>query len=196
MTNAMVQITKETVKLFERKKEKKRAGFPFFYHMRFKYEVTNQIETRKMERGIAVKPLVLVTARSMYMMGDELGRANCIDRLLGSPGLSTAMFTWIGNADFWSCHADFTPKKSGAKKCNFEFLGYLGEIKSDLTKNAWTCMYFHCVRVRASNILRPNLQWFTRYDSRKLCPLFCLAELVPGRIREAFLAEHRCSRIC
>ena len=39
-------------------------------------------------------------------MGDELGSANDIDRLLVSSGLSTPILTLIGNDDFWSCHTD------------------------------------------------------------------------------------------
>ena len=45
-------------------------------------------------------------------MGDELGSAADIDRLLVSSGLSTPIFAFIGNDDFWSCHTYFKPKMS------------------------------------------------------------------------------------
>ena len=54
------------------------------------------------------------------LMGDELGSATDIDRLLASSGLSTPIFALIGNDDFWSCHTDFRPKMS-PKIGNFEF---------------------------------------------------------------------------
>ena len=41
------------------------------------------------------------------VMGDELGSATDIDRLLVSSGLSTPYFTLIGKDDFWSCHTRF-----------------------------------------------------------------------------------------
>ena len=57
-------------------------------------------------------------------MGDELGNAADIDRLLVASGLqlSTPIFTLIGNDDFWSCRTDLRPKIS-PKIDNFEFSG-------------------------------------------------------------------------
>ena len=46
------------------------------------------------------------------MIGDELGNATDIDRLLVYSRLSTPIFTLIVNDDFWGCHADFRPKMS------------------------------------------------------------------------------------
>ena len=43
-------------------------------------------------------------------MGDELGSATDIDRLLVSSGLFTPHATLIGNDYFWSCRAEFMPK--------------------------------------------------------------------------------------
>ena len=43
-------------------------------------------------------------------MGDELGCATDIGRLLVYSGLSTQFFTLIGNDNFWICHRDFMPK--------------------------------------------------------------------------------------
>ena len=40
------------------------------------------------------------------VVGDDLGSTTDIDRLLVSSGLSTPIFTLIGNNDFWSCHTD------------------------------------------------------------------------------------------
>ena len=47
---------------------------------------------------------------SYLFLGDKLGRATDIDRLLASSRLSTPFFTLIGNGYFWSCHKDFMPK--------------------------------------------------------------------------------------
>ena len=71
-------------------------------------------------------------------MGDELGSATDIDRLLVSSELSTAIFDLIGNDDFWSCHRDFRPKMS-PKYGNLSFVGYLGEIESDF-QTVWACI--------------------------------------------------------
>ena len=49
-----------------------------------------------------------------------MGSATDIGSLLAPSGLSTPIFTLIGNDDFWSCHADFRPKTS-PKNGNFEF---------------------------------------------------------------------------
>ena len=67
-------------------------------------------------------PIVLVTTCSMYrnrfgggaylLMGDELGSATDIDRLLAFSGQSTPNFTLIRNDDFFSCHTDVRPKMS------------------------------------------------------------------------------------
>lgn len=62
-------------------------------------------------------------------MGDALGSATGIDRLLGPPALSTPNFTLITNDDFWSRHMDLMCKLS--KVGAFIFHGYLGEIESD-----------------------------------------------------------------
>ena len=70
-------------------------------------------------------------------MGEELGSTIDIDRPLVSSGLSTPIFTLIGNKDFWSCHTDFRPEMS-PKIGIFSFLGYLGKIESDC-QNVWTC---------------------------------------------------------
>ena len=43
---------------------------------------------------------------SYLVMGDEMGSATDIDRLLVSSGLYIPIFTLIGNDDFQSCHTD------------------------------------------------------------------------------------------
>ena len=72
-------------------------------------------------------------------MGDELGRATVIDRLLVSSGLFTPIFTLTGNDDVGAvirnlCHNVGTmwhfPRN----------LGYIGEIEPD-SQNVWTCVY-------------------------------------------------------
>ena len=46
--------------------KKERGRVSVCLRMRFKYEVNFQIETPKIERGIAVRPLVFITTCSMY----------------------------------------------------------------------------------------------------------------------------------
>ena len=58
-------------------------------------------------------------------MGDELGNATYIVRLLASSALSTPIFTLIGNDYFGSCHTNLLASKSRGKKnlkyVHFEF---------------------------------------------------------------------------
>ena len=75
------------------------------------------------------------------MTSDESGSRTDIDRLLVSSGLSTTIFTLIGNADFWSCHADLRPQ-TPPKIGHLSFVGYLGEIVSD-SQTVWTTG-MHC----------------------------------------------------
>ena len=81
---------------------------------RFKTGLKIQIETRKIERGIAGMPLVLLW--SYLMMGDDWGSATDSDRLLASSGRSTPFF----KDDFRSRHTDLRPKRS-PKNDHFEF---------------------------------------------------------------------------
>ena len=69
-------------------------------------------------------------------MGDQLGSSTDIDRLLVSSGLSTPIFTLIGNDDFWSCHRDFTSNFSAKNGTFFSYFGRLGVIES--SQNVWT----------------------------------------------------------
>ena len=97
-------------------------------HMRFKYEVKLSDRNCKIERGIAVMLLALITTCLMYrnrlvaivLMVDESGSATDIDCLLVSSGLSAPIFTLIGNDDFWSSHTDFRQQMS-PKNGNLEF---------------------------------------------------------------------------
>ena len=85
--------------------EKSGAGFPCVCTCGSNTRSKSQIETSKIEMGIAAMPLLLITCE-MYitLMGDEFGRATDIDRLLAFSELSTPNLTVIGNNDFWSCH--------------------------------------------------------------------------------------------
>ena len=67
---------------------------------------------------------------SYLVMGDELGSATGIDRLLVSSGPSTTIFTLIGNDEFWSSHTDFVGQQCRQKMAILSFLGYLGEFES------------------------------------------------------------------
>ena len=71
------------------------------------------------------------------LMSGELGSATDIDRHFVSSGLSIPIFILIGNDDFWSCQTDIMANRRQKliPLCN-EFLGYLGEIKSD-SRNVW-----------------------------------------------------------
>ena len=92
---------------------KKGAGFPLVSTYGSSTRLKIQIGTRKIERGIAllIMPLVLITTCLMYgnrfwvtsLDGWRTGyycSATDIDRLLVSSGLSTPLFTLIGNNDF------------------------------------------------------------------------------------------------
>ena len=48
-------------------------------------------------------------------MGDELGRATDIDRLLVFSGQPARIFTPIGTEDFWSCHNGLQAKNVAKK---------------------------------------------------------------------------------
>ena len=71
-------------------------------------------------------------------MGDELGSATGIDRLLGSSGLSTPIFALIVNDDFGAV-IQILDQKCRQKMVISSFLGYLGEIESD-SQTVWTCI--------------------------------------------------------
>ena len=70
-------------------------------------------------------------------MGDELGGATVVDRLRVCSGLSTPIFSLIGDDFFSNCHTDFRPKMSRKNGFFFSFFGYLGEIESD-SQTVWT----------------------------------------------------------
>ena len=107
--------TRATTSCLEKKEG---AGVPFVCACGwFKHEVEIlRSKLAKIERGIAVMPLGLITTCSIYsnrffvvirsylLMGDELGNETDIDRLLMSSGWSTPSFTLMD--DFWSCHTD------------------------------------------------------------------------------------------
>ena len=79
----------------------------------------------------------------------ELGSATDIYRLLVSSGLSTPIFTLIGNDDSWSCKTDvFVGQKCLQKLITLSSLGYLGEFESD-SPTVWTAYY-----VLGTNALR------------------------------------------
>ena len=71
-------------------------------------------------------------------MGDELGSATDIDRLVVSSGLSrTTIFTLIGNDDFLELSWEMLGQKCRQKVAILSFLGYLDEIESD-SQTVWT----------------------------------------------------------
>ena len=82
-------------------------------------------------------------------MGDELGSATDIDRLLVLSGLSTPNFTFMGNDEFWTCYSDFMlkcPQKNGT----LEFSWISRRDRVGFSK----CLALHvhyCARVSASN---------------------------------------------
>ena len=126
-------------------------------HMRFKYEVKLSDRNCKIERGIAVMLLALITTCLMYrnrlvaivLMVDESGSATDIDCLLVSSGLSAPIFTLIGNDDFWSSHTDFRQQMS-PKNGNLEF----SEIFRRDRVGFSNCLDLHmhyCATVNASN---------------------------------------------
>ena len=132
----------------------------------------------KIERGIAVVSLVLISNGLMYRdrhglhrsMGDELGIVTDSDCLLVSSGLSTPIFTLLGKDDFWICHKDFRPKTS-PKLVNLSFLRCLGEIESNFvwvyifTSIVMFCHFF--VRVRTYLFVRALLVKTLRRSTRE-----------------------------
>ena len=125
-----------------------------------------QVETRKIERRIAVLPLlcssllvycIWIVLGPYLLRGDEMGSATDIDRLIvSSSGLYTNFhLTWSGTTDFWSCHTDFKPKmpsKVGSFVRNFE----LSWISRRYRVGFPNCLDLHictkyCATVSASN---------------------------------------------
>ena len=93
-------------------------------------------------------------------MGDKLGNATYIDRLLMSQALSAPNFSLIGNGDYFSCHVKLA-SKSG-KKSEFWYFWvfadiYLGEIESVFLK-VKKCSYkfFFCISNNTSGSSLPN----------------------------------------
>ena len=72
-------------------------------------------------------------------MGDELGSATGIDRLLVSSGLSTPIFTLIKNDDFGAV-MQILGQNCRQKLVIFSFFGYLGEIVSDFPNCVDLCI--------------------------------------------------------
>ena len=96
-------------------------------------------------------------------MGDELGNATDIDRLLVSRGRSTQKFTLIGNEDFWSSHADVR------RKCHQEMdilslVGCFDEIEPD-SKNVCGLPYpLRLCQGQCFQVSSPSSKWLTRYN--------------------------------
>ena len=111
MTHIIIRKIMQAITCLEKKEG---AGFPFVCRCGSNKRMEFQTETRKIERGIAVVLLVLITTCLTYknrfvlwsylMAGDKLGSATGIDRLLASSGLPTPIWNLIGNDNFWSCH--------------------------------------------------------------------------------------------
>ena len=160
------------------------------------------IEIRKIERGTAVMPLQLFSSlllylfnvyhgRSYLLIGDELGSATDIGRLLeSSASKATPTFPLTGNDDFWSCHTyilHILGQKCRQKLVLSSLRGYLGENESDSPN----CLDLHtsnycCATVSVSQFRNPNLQWLTRFDFNTFTlSAFWLAQLV-SHIRFCF----------
>ena len=128
--------------------------------MGFEYEVENskiQIETRQIERGIAVMPLVLITTCLMYrnrflVTSLDGWRARQCNRYRSSPWVFRTVYTnfrldrerW-----FWSCHTDIRPKMS-PKNGNFEF-SWISRRDRVGFPNCLDLHMFYCETVSASN---------------------------------------------
>ena len=85
MTDSTIRNNTRATITCLKKKRKKGAGFPFVCTCGSSTRLKFQIEARKIEWGIAVMPLVLITTchnaqRSFFwsylLMGDELGQRN------------------------------------------------------------------------------------------------------------------------
>ena len=71
-------------------------------------------------------------------MGDELGIATDIDRLLVCSGLVYTIFHVDRERGFLGVVTQILGKKCRQKSVILSFLGYLGEIESDSQKTVWT----------------------------------------------------------
>ena len=159
MTDTTIRKNTKAAIICLKKEKEKMASFPFVCICGSNTRLKFQIETRKIERGIAVITLILIKCigivlRSHPLMGDELGSAVDIDYLLVSSGLSTPIFTLIGNDDFWSCNTDLRPKMS-PKIGNFEF--------SWIPKQFGPAYALLC-HGQCFQFSSPSLQWLTSCD--------------------------------
>ena len=113
---------------------------------------------------------------SDLVMGHELGSATDIDRLLVSSGLSTPIFSLIGNDDFWSCHTDCRPKLLPKKK---QFRLFL-DISARLSRipNMFGPAHAKVCHGQCFQFSSPNLQWLTRFDFKEPLSALWLAQLV------------------
>ena len=99
--------TKATITCLK-KRRSSGAGFPFVCTFGSNTRLKFQIETRKIKRGIAVMPLVLITACSMYrnrfcVISLDAWRTGQCNRYRSSPCVFRTVytnFTLIGNNDF------------------------------------------------------------------------------------------------
>ena len=118
--------------------EKSGAGFPCVCTCGSNTRSKSQIETSKIEMGIAAMPLLLITCE-MYitLMGDEFGRATDIDRLVLRT-VYTKFDLYLGNVDFWNGCTNFRPKLS-LRMVIWSFVGFLDAMESD-SQTVRTCM--------------------------------------------------------
>ena len=152
--------TQKWPQLVWKKKKKKKASSPFVCICCSNTRLKFQIDTRKIQRGIAVMLLVLTTTCLMYrnrFVVISWWVTNWAVQVISTAPLSliyrmsTLNFTLIGNDEFRSCHT--SGQKCRQKMVTSSFLGYLGEIVEIVSdsQTVWTCNTHLCATVSASN---------------------------------------------
>ena len=112
------------------------------------------------------------------LMGDELGRATDIDRLLASSGLYIPIFTLIGNNSFFNCFTDFRWKMS-PKMGDFEF-SWISRLDRVGFANCLDLHMHHysCATVSASNFQVLQFAVVDALRPQEALSAFWLAHLV------------------
>ena len=151
--------------------------------MGFEYEVENskiQIETRQIERGIAVMPLVLITTCLMYrnrflVTSLDGWRARQCNRYRSSPRVFRTVYDnfhldrerRVLELSYRFCRPTMSPKNG-----DFEFSWISRRVRVAF----WNCLGLHlhyCATVSDSfQFSCPNMQWLARLDFKNLYPLF------------------------
>ena len=157
------------------------AGFPFVCTCGSNTTFKFHIETRKIERGIAliIMPLVLITTCLMYrnrfwVISLEWWRTGQCNRCRSSPCVfRTAVYTKFHlNREEWFflTVTDFRWKVSPKIRWFWVFLDI--STRSSRIRKLFGPAYAPLCHGQCFQFSSPNLQWSTSFDFRKLYPLY------------------------